>query len=96
MNIYQTLQRDYNSGVRVLRPLTQESSDWMLECLPPARLGGGGYVNSEPYTYSPDSGKCVYFCCITKGGKDYGVYGSLNEYDSGKLAALPLDTGEPL
>lgn len=75
---------DFHSNARVWRPISQEKFNYMLECLPPARMGRGGFVNSEPWD-SLDNGEEIYFVALQANGGYYATLGTLAEWDSKDL-----------
>ena len=77
---------DFHSNSRQWRPISQEKFDYMLECLPPIRMGRGGFVNSEPWDSLPD-GEDIYFVALQANGAYYATLGTLAEWDYGSLTS---------
>lgn len=75
---------DFHSNTRQWRPISQEKFDYMLECLPPIRMGRGGFVNSEPWD-SLDNGEEIYFVALKGNGVCCATLGTLTEWDSKAL-----------
>lgn len=81
--LYQILL-DFHKNARVWRPISQEKFNYMLECLPPIRMGRGGFVNSEAWTFLRN-GEEVYFVALKGNGQCYATVGTLTEWDSKAL-----------
>lgn len=79
------LVQEVYSNSRVWRPISQERFDYMLNCLPPIRMGRGGFMNSEPYD-SLDSGEEIYFVALKWDGQCYATYGTVAEWDDKHLS----------
>ena len=75
---------DFSSNTRQWRPISPEKFNYMLECLPPARMGRGGFVNSEPWD-SLDNGEEIYFVALQANGGYYATLDTLAEWDSKDL-----------
>jgi hypothetical protein len=75
---------DFHSNTRQWRPISQEKFDYMLECLPPIRMGRGGFINSEAWS-SLHSGEEVYFVALKGNGICYATLGTVAEWDSKAL-----------
>lgn len=77
------MRRDLYLNIRTWIPISQERFDYMLECLPPLRMGCGGFVNSEAYSSINDEE--VYFVAYKNNGNCWATYGTLAEWDRGLL-----------
>ena len=77
---------DFHSNSRQWRTISPEKFNYMLECLPPARRGRGGFVNSEPWD-SLDDGEDIYFVALQANGAYYATLGTLAEWDYGSLTS---------
>jgi hypothetical protein len=75
---------DFSSNTRQWRPISPEKFNYMLECLPPIRMGRGGFVNSEPWDFL-DNGEEIYFVALQANGGYYATLGTLAEWDSKDL-----------
>ncbi|NJM68073.1 MAG: hypothetical protein HC851_21600 [Acaryochloris sp. RU_4_1] len=62
---------------------------WFLECVPPLMLDHRGYVNSEPYSSTPD-GQDIYVGVIEVKGKFYAKMVTLAEYTHLNLSQVSL------
>lgn len=66
--------------------------DDMLNNMPPILMNGGGYVNSEPYSYNNKEQSEIYFCGIESGNKFYGCHATVNQFKSRE----PLKRGKKM
>lgn len=79
------MRRDLYANTRQWRPISQKWFDYMLECLPPLRMGCSGFVNSEAYSSINDDD--VYFVAYKVNGNCFAAYGTLLEWDHGYLSS---------
>jgi hypothetical protein len=75
-----TVVEDFYQNNSQWREIPLEVYDWGLGCVPPIRLNGSYFLNSEPYTHL-DSGEGVYFGFKEESGKYYVRLLTLKQYD---------------
>ena len=82
-------EKQWNEGLQELKSgaiveMCEESYDHFLGCTPPMVQRGGSYVSGEPYKHN-EQGRAVYLCGLSRHGKFYAQYGTVNDFKTRKL-----------